>query len=109
MNQTATWREAEVWRQKASTMVIITLLKFLIGALVGLRWDIFVLVSVVGDTLAIVALIGIAGGEDASSIAVDMVVTAVCIEAGFMARLFVEMLADATRATIVKVTRALRL
>jgi hypothetical protein len=85
-------------------MAIIAMLSFLIGALLALRWDVFVLVSVVGDGLPLVALIGIARGEDASTIAVDMVVAVICIEAGFMARLLVGMLAD-----VAKVMRALRL
>jgi hypothetical protein len=94
---------------EAIIMVITALLSFLIGSLMSLRWDIFVLLSVVAGALPVVALIGFARGEDARSIGVELVVTVACMEVGFMARLFVEMLTDAARLAITKMMRSRRL
>jgi hypothetical protein len=81
-------------------MGIIALLGFLVGALLALRWNLFVLVPVIGTALPMVALIGIARGEGAGSVAVDMLVTITCIEAGFVVRLIAYGLVDATRLVV---------
>jgi len=86
-------------------MVILALLSFLIGALLELRWNVFVLFLVLGVALPVVALIGIANGEGAGSIAVDMVVAIICIEVGYMARLIVSVLVNVTRVAIVNMMR----
>jgi hypothetical protein len=87
-------------------MQIIALVSFLIGASLSLSWDIFALVLVVADALPVVALIGFARGEAIGSIVVDLVVAVACMEAGFMAKLFVEILMDATRGAITKLMGA---
>jgi hypothetical protein len=94
---------------EAIIMVITASLSFMIGLLLSLRWDIFVLLSVIAGALPVVALIGFACGEDAGSIVVELVVTIACMEAGFMAKLFVVMLTDAARLAITKMTRSRRL
>jgi hypothetical protein len=79
-------------------MMIIGLLGLLAGAFLALRWNVLVLVPAIGIALPLVALIGIARGEGAGSLALDMLVAITCIEAGYVARLFAYVLADATRA-----------
>jgi hypothetical protein len=91
-------------RWEAIAMGIIALLGFLVGALLALRWNLLALVPVIGAALPLVALIGIARGEGAGSIAVDMLVTLTCIEAGYIARLIAYGLVDATRLAIMVAT-----
>ena len=85
-------------------MGIIALLGFLVGALLALRWNLLALVPVIGAALPLVALIGIARGEGAGSLAVDMLVTVTCIEAGFVARLIAYGLVDAMRLAVKSAT-----
>jgi len=87
-------------------VMIIALLSLLIGALLELRWNVFVLAPVFGIALPLVALIGIENGEGAGSIAVDLLVAVTCIETGYMARLIVNVLGDVTRAIVEAVRRS---
>ena len=82
-------------------MVTIALVGVLIGALLSLRWNVLVLFPVIGMALLIVALIGLGRGEDAGSLAVDMMVTVTCIEAGYVARLAGYAIVDAAHVAIV--------
>jgi hypothetical protein len=68
--------------------------------LLALRWNVLVLVPVIGAALPLVALIDIARGEGAGALAADMVVTVICIEAGYIAALFAIVLVDAARIAI---------
>jgi hypothetical protein len=86
-------------------MGIIALLSFLIGALLALRWSVLVLAPAIGTAVIIVVLIGVARGEDAGALAVDMTVTVTCIEAGYIARLIVHALLDAARVAITAADR----
>jgi hypothetical protein len=81
-------------------MVLIACLGLLLGALLALRWNVLVLVPAIGIALPLVASVGIARGESAGSLALDMLVTITCIEAGYIARLFATVLADATLAVM---------
>jgi hypothetical protein len=87
-----------------NTLAFIASLSFLVGALLALRWNVLVLVPAIGAALLIVALIGAARGEDAGSLAVEMMVTVTCIEAGYVARLIAYALADASRIAIAAAT-----
>jgi hypothetical protein len=91
--------------REAVAMGIIALLGFLVGALLALRWNLLVLVPVIGTALPLVALIGIARGEGAGSVAVDMMVTVTCIEAGFIAKLIAYGLVDATRLAVLTASK----
>jgi hypothetical protein len=84
-------------RRTGGIVQTIASLSALIGALLALRWNVLVLVPVVGAALPLVALIDIARGEGAGTLAADMVVTVICIEAGYIAALFANVLVDATR------------
>ena len=76
-------------------MMTIALLSFFLGALLALRWNLFVLVPAIGGALPLVALICVARGGSAGSIVVDMALAATCIEVGYMARPVVYALVDA--------------
>jgi len=65
----------------------IALLSFLAGALLASQRKVFVLVPSLGVALPLVAWIGLARGEGLSSLILDMVLTASCAEAGYVARL----------------------
>jgi hypothetical protein len=91
-------------RREAIAMGIIALLGFFVGALLAMRWNLLVLVPVIGAALPLVALVGIARGEGAGSLAVDMLVTVTCIEAGYIARLIAFGLVDATRLAVMAAT-----
>jgi hypothetical protein len=80
---------------------ITALLSFLIGALSALRGNVLVLVPVIATAVLIVALIGIARGEDAGSLAVDMMVSVTCIEAGYIAKLVAYALVDAPCVAVI--------
>ena len=79
-------------------MALIALLSFSAGVLLALRWNVLVLVAAVAAVLPPVALIGIARGEDAGSLAVDVLVAVTFIETGYIARLVAYIFVDATRA-----------
>jgi hypothetical protein len=81
-------------------MALIALLSFSAGALLALRWDVLVLLATVGAMLPLVALIGIARGEGAGSLALDMLVAVTFIETGYIARLGAFVFADAVRAVM---------
>jgi hypothetical protein len=91
-------------RGEAIAMGIIALLGLLVGALLALRWNLLVLVPVIGAALPLVALIGIARHESAGSVAFDMMVTVTCIEAGYIARLIAYGLVDAMRLAVMAAT-----
>ena len=86
-------------------MTIIALLSALIGALLAVRWSVFLLVPIIGVALPLVALIGIAQGESAGSLAVDMLITVTGLEAGYAAGLVMSVLADATRIAVMTVIK----
>jgi hypothetical protein len=79
-------------------MALIALLSFSAGILLALRWNVLVLLAAVAAVLPAVALIGIAHGEDAGSLAVDMLVAVTFIEIGYIARLVAYIFVDAARA-----------
>jgi hypothetical protein len=81
-------------------MTIIASLGLLAGILLSLRWNVLVLVPAIGITLPVVALIGLARGEGAGSLALDMLVAVTCIEAGYVARMVVQVFAHATRTAL---------
>lgn len=81
-------------------MALIALLSFSVGALLALRWNALMLLAAIGAVLPLVALIGIAHGEDAGSFAVDMLVTVTFIETGYIARLVAHVFVEAARAAI---------
>jgi hypothetical protein len=85
---------------EAFVMAIIALLGLSVGAFLALRWNVLVLVPAIGIALPLVALIGIARGEGAGSLALDMLVAVTCIEAGYIARLLAGVFADAARAVM---------
>jgi hypothetical protein len=85
-------------------MAIIAFISILIGALLALRWNVLVLVPAIGAAVPLVVLIGVARGEGAGLLAVDVMVAATCIEVGYIARPVVRVLMDATRAAITAAT-----
>jgi hypothetical protein len=84
---------------------MISLLCISIGALLSTRWNVFVIVPVIGAALVIVAVVGVARGDRAGWLAVEMALIIVCLELGSMARLVVYVLADAIRALTAIVIR----
>lgn len=88
-----------------NALATIALLSFLVGALLALRWSVLVLAPAIGAALVIVTLIGVARGEDAGSLAIDMMVTITCMEAGYIARLIAYALVDAARVAIMAAIR----
>jgi hypothetical protein len=79
-------------------MALIALLSFSAGVLLALRWNVLVLLAAVAAVLPPVALIGIARGVGAGSLAVDMLVAVTFIEIGYIARLVAYIFVDAARA-----------
>ena len=89
-----------------NALAIIASVSFLIGALLALRWSVLVLAPAIGLALVIVALVGLARGEDAGALAIDVMVTITCMEAGYIGRLVAYALIDASRVAITTATRA---
>jgi hypothetical protein len=88
-----------------NALAIIASLSFLCGALLALRWSVLVLAPAIGFALVIVALVGLARGEDAGTLAIDMMVTITCMEAGYIGRLVGYALIDAAGVAITTATR----
>jgi hypothetical protein len=88
-------------------VAMILLLCISIGAVLSTRWNVFVMFPVIGAALVIVAMVGVARGDSAGWLAVEMAVIIVCLELGYMARLVVYVLADAIRALTAIVVRPL--
>jgi hypothetical protein len=86
-------------------MVLIALFSFSAGILLALRWNVLVLLAAIVAVLPLVAVIDLARGEDAGSLALDMLVAFTFIEIGYIARLaayvFVAAARAATRTAIV--------
>jgi hypothetical protein len=74
-------------------------------ALLALRWGVLVLAPAIGFALVIVVLVGVARGEDAGSLAIDMMVTITCMEAGYIGRLVAYAVIDAAGVAITTATR----
>jgi hypothetical protein len=89
-------------------MAMISLLCISIGASLSMRWNVFVIFPVIGAALAIVVVVGVARGDGAGWLAVEMAVIIVCLELGYAARLVVYLLADAIRALTAMVIRPLK-
>jgi len=89
-----------------SALAIIALLNFLVGALLALRWSVLVLLPAIGAALVLVALLGIARGEGAGALAIDLLVTVTCMEAGYVARLVADALVEAARVAVMAASRA---
>jgi hypothetical protein len=85
-------------------MALIALLSFSAGVLLALRSNVLVLLAAVVAVLPLVVLVGIARGEGAGSLAVDMMVTVTCIEGGYIIRLIAYGLADAARLAVTAAT-----
>jgi hypothetical protein len=81
-------------------VVIIAFLGLSAGVFLASRWNVLVLVPAIGIALPLVALIGIAQGEGVGSLLLDMLIAVTCIEAGYIARLFAYIFADAARVAI---------
>jgi hypothetical protein len=79
-------------------MVLITMLSFSAGISLALRWNVLVLLAAVVAVLPLVAVIGLARGEDAGLLAVDMLVAVTFIEVGYVARLVAYVFVAAARA-----------
>ena len=88
-----------------NALATIALFSFLIGALLALRWSVLVLAPAIGLALVIVAVVGVARREDAGSLAIDMMVTITCMEAGYIGRLVGYALFDAAGVAIMTATR----
>ena len=88
-----------------NALAIIASLSFLFGALLALRWSVLVLAPAIGLALVIVAVVGVARREDAGSLAIDMMVTITCMEAGYIGRLVGYALFDAAGVAIMTATR----
>jgi hypothetical protein len=89
-------------------MAMISLLCISIGALLSTRWNVFVIFPVIGAALVIVVVVGVARGDSAGWLAVEMAVIIVCLQLGYAARLVVYVLADAIRALMAMVVRSLK-
>jgi hypothetical protein len=85
---------------------IIALLSFLMGALLALRWSVLALLPAIGAALVLVVLLSVARGEGAGSLAIDLLVTVTCMEAGYIARLVAYALADVARVAVTTTAEA---
>jgi hypothetical protein len=59
-----------------------------VGALLGLRFNVFILVPVVGFAFIFIAVTGISGGASMGWAAVAMVIFANCAQLGYIAAIF---------------------
>jgi hypothetical protein len=89
---------------EAFVMAIIALLGLSVGVSLAARWNVLVLIPAIGIALSLVALIGIARGEGAGALALDMLIAVTCIEAGYIVRLLAYIFADAADAAIKSAT-----
>jgi len=64
-------------------MMILILIGILVGAVLGLRFKVFVLVPVICIGLAIVAVDGVARGDDPWLLAISMIVIATSLQVGY--------------------------
>jgi hypothetical protein len=65
-------------------MIILILLSLLVGAVLGLRFKVFVLVPVISGALAIVVVDGIARGDPLWRLAFTMIVIATVLQLGYI-------------------------
>jgi hypothetical protein len=64
-------------------MVILILMGILIGALLGLRFQVIVLVPVLCGALAIVVLNGLAQGQGVLQLSLQLALTAITLQVGY--------------------------
>jgi hypothetical protein len=79
-------------------MLMISLLCISIGAVLSTRWNVFVIFPAIGAALVIVTVVGVARGDSAGWLAVEMAVIIVCLQLGYAAKLVVYVLDDAIHA-----------
>ena len=78
-------------------MIILILLSVLVGAALGLRFKVFVLVPVICGTLAIVVVDGIARGDSLWRLALTMIVIATVLQLGYVLGNVVQSVMSAAR------------
>jgi hypothetical protein len=70
-------------------MMILILIGGLVGAVLGLRYKVFALVPVICLALAIVAVGGVARGDDLRQLVVSMIVIAASLQLGYVGGILV--------------------
>ena len=79
-------------------MVILMVIGILVGAVLGLRFKVLVLVPVICGALSIVVVDGIARGDGLLRIAVAMIVIATSVQLGFVLGIVTRSVMGAARA-----------
>ena len=80
------------------SMLILTMLSFLVGVVVGLRFKVFILIPTIGLALAIVAVSGVGVGDGAWQLIGTMVVVATFIQLGYLGGSVFQSVSRGTRA-----------
>jgi len=70
-------------------MTALTMISFFAGAVLGLRFKVFILVPVIGFALAFIAVSGALRGESIWDVTVAMAVVATCTQLGYVIALLV--------------------
>jgi len=79
-------------------MMILILLSVLVGAVLGLRFKVFVLVPVICGALAIAVVEGIAGGDGLWRLVFAMTVIAASLQLGYILGIVIRFVMGAARA-----------
>jgi hypothetical protein len=80
-------------------MVILILIGVLVGAVLGLRFKVFVLVPVISIALVIVAVDGVARGDELWRLAVSMIVIATAVQVGYILGIVIQFVMASARNT----------
>jgi len=65
-------------------MSMLILLAFLLGAVLGMRFKVFILIPAIGFTLLAVLLVGAARGDSVSGMLIAAVLASSCLQIGYM-------------------------
>jgi hypothetical protein len=80
-------------------MMILILIGVLVGAVLGLRFKVFVLAPVICIALVIVAVDGVARGDELWRLAVSMIVIATAVQLGYILGIVIQFVMDLARST----------
>jgi hypothetical protein len=79
--------------------MILFLIGVLVGAVLGLRFKVFVLVPVICIALAIVAVDGVARGDELWRLAISMIVIATALQVGYILGIVTQFVMASGRST----------
>jgi hypothetical protein len=79
--------------------MILILIGVLVGAVLGVRFTVFVLVPVIFVALAIVAVGGVVRGDDLWQLAISMIVIATSVQVGYILGIVTQFVMGSVRST----------